>query len=189
MNPTVSIFVAASLDGFIARLDGSIDWLDAANATLPKGEDCGYEAFMASVDTVVMGRLTFEQVLTFDKWPYDGRKVIVLSRRALKIPSLLGPGVAHSREAPAELIARLRGDGATHVYVDGGITIRRFMAAGLIDRVTITTIPILLGNGRPLFGPLPADRQLTLLNSQGYPNGFVQSTYRIESATSKTGAD
>jgi dihydrofolate reductase len=95
MSPTVSIFVAASLDGFIARLDGSIDWLDAANATLPRGEDCGYETFMASVDVVVMGRLTFEQVLTFDKWPYDGRRVIVLSRRALKIPSLLGPGVAH----------------------------------------------------------------------------------------------
>jgi dihydrofolate reductase len=180
MKPTVSIFVAASLDGYIARIDGSIDWLDAANATLPKGEDCGYEAFMATVDTVVMGRLTFEQVLTFDRWPYDGRRVIVLSRRALKIPSLLGPGVAHSREAPEELVARLSKEGATHLYVDGGITIRRFMSAGLVDRLTITTIPILLGNGKPLFGPLPADRRLTLLGSQVYPNGFVQSTYGIE---------
>lgn len=187
MKPAISIFVAVSLDGFIARPDGGIDWLDAANATLPKGEDCGYEAFMASVDVVVMGRLTFEQVLTFDRWPYDGRKVLVLSRRALKIPSLLGPGVAHSREAPEELIARLGNEGAKHVYVDGGMTIRRFMSAGLVDRMTITAIPILLGSGRPLFGPLPADRRLTLLGSQAHANGFVQSTYRIESPASGTG--
>jgi dihydrofolate reductase len=186
MKPTVSIFVAASLDGFIARLDGSIDWLDAANATLPRGEDCGYDAFMAAIDVVVMGRLTFEQVLGFDRWPYDGRRVVVLSRRALKIPSLLGPGVAHSREPPGELLARLAQEGARHVYVDGGITIRRFMSAGLVDHLTITTIPVLLGNGRPLFGPLPSDRRLTLLTSRTYTNGFVQSTYRIEAMAAGT---
>jgi dihydrofolate reductase len=180
VTPTLSIFVAASLDGFIARPDGSIDWIDAAHAELPRGEDCGYEAFMADIDVVVMGRTTFEQVLGFEKWPYDGKRVIALSRRTLKIPSLLAPGVSHSREAPHELVARLATEGARHVHVDGGITIRRFLSAGLIDRMTITTIPILLGAGRPLFGPLPADRKLTLLASKAYPSGLMQSTWRIE---------
>lgn len=182
MKPTVSIFVAASLDGFIARPDGSIDWLDAANAALPPGEDCGYDAFMADIDVVVMGRATFEQALTFDTWPHDGKRVIALSRRTLKIPPLPAPGAAHSREAPHELVARLAAEGARHVQIDGAITIRRFLSAGLIDRMTITTVPILLGAGKPLFGPLPADRKLTLLASQAYPFGFVQSTWRIDPA-------
>jgi dihydrofolate reductase len=177
---TVAVFIATSLDGFIARPDGRIDWLEAANATVPPGEDCGYAAFMASVDCLVMGRNTFEQVLQFAEWPYGDRRVIVLSSRPVSLPAPLRPTVSVSAETPAQLCRRLGAEGLRNIYVDGGKTIQGFLAAGLIDRMTITTLPILLGSGRPLFGALPADLKLTLLTSRSFPFGFVQSTYRLQ---------
>lgn len=182
MPATASVFIATSLDGFIARPDGRIDWLEEANALIPKGEDCGYAAFMARVDVLVMGRNTFEQVAAFDHWPYGDKPVVVLSHRPLAFPASLSGRVSHSSETPAALFARLSRQGVRRMYVDGGITIQRFLAAGLIDELTITLIPRLLGSGRSLFGPLTVDLKLQLVGSKTYDFGFVQLDYRVVKA-------
>ena len=175
-----SVFIATSLDGFIARADGSIDWLNDASAAVPKGEDCGFKAFMSTVDTLVMGRKTFEQVLTFGEWPYGDTPVVVLSHRELPLPSDLPDTVTTSQEPPKNLVARLAVEGKRHLYVDGGRTIQSFFAEGLIDELTITVIPILLGTGIPLFGPLPHDIHLKHESTQAYEFGFVQQKYCVQ---------
>ena len=180
MSTQCSVYIATSLDGFISRTDGSIDWLNKVNGAVPEGEDCGYAAFMSSVDVLVMGRNTFEQVLTFDHWPYEGRRVVVLTSRPLTVPTSLASTVVVSTESPRSLVKRLSSEGAKHLYVDGGRTIQGFLAAGLIDHLTITVIPVLLGSGRPLFGSLDRDRKLTLVSSKAYAFGFVQTTYRVQ---------
>lgn len=179
MRAKTSVFIATSLDGFIARKNGTIDWLEQANVSAPDGEDYGYRAFMDTVDVLVMGRNSYDQVLTFDRWPYGDKRVIVLSRRTVEIPDHLLHSVSASMETPGELLARLSALGVAHVYVDGGVTIQRFLAADLIDEITITQIPVLLGEGLPLFGPLDRDVVLTHIATRTYDNGFVQSTYRI----------
>ncbi len=179
MLAKASVFVATSLDGFIARLDGSIDWLNEANAIVPEGEECGYRAFLETVDGIIMGRNTFEQVLTFGKWPYGRKKVIVLTRKGVVVPEGLKQTVSTSSEAPAALVGRLSATGLRHLYVDGGKTIQSFLRADLINELTITVIPILLGDGKPLFGSLPHDIRLTHLSTHPYLFGFVQSKYFI----------
>lgn len=179
MSTKVSVFIATSLDGFIARKNGDIDWLNDANANVPEGEDCGYQAFMASVDVLIMGRKTYEQVLSFGEWPYGQTRVIVLSQSPIKFPDHLPTCIAHSAETPPMLYNRLAKEGAQHLYIDGGVTIQRFLAAGLIDKLTITVIPILLGDGIPLFGSLAKDLQLTHLSSHTYDFGFVQLKYAV----------
>ena len=178
MNAKVSVFIATSLDGYICRPDGGIDWLEDAHRRVPKGEDCGYEAFMGGIDALVMGRRTFEQVLGFDSWPY-AKPVTVLSRGELRIPAALTGKAAASTESPRALVERLSRSGAKHIYVDGGLTIQSFLAAGLVDEVTITVIPVLLGAGRALFGPLAGDVKLDHLSTKAYDFGFVQNRYRI----------
>jgi len=173
-----SVFIAASLDGFISKVDGSIDWLNAANDLVPEGEDLGYRQFMSSVDALVMGRNTFEQVLTFGEWPYESTPVVVLSRRLDSLSEDLPATVSLTDEDPAELVQRLSAEGMKKLYIDGGITVQSFLAAGLIDEITITIIPILLGEGKPLFGPLPADIELELVESKAFEFGFVQIKYR-----------
>jgi len=179
MTITASVFIATSLDGYIARRDGSLDWLDEANACVPAGEDCGYRTFMDSVDTLIMGRNTYEKVLTFGAWPYGGTPVIVLSHRPLAFPPHLPDTVSHSAESPRALFTRMAGQGERHVYVDGANTIQRFLAASLIDRLTLTTIPVILGDGIPLFGPGGRDIRLTHVSTMAYYFGFVQSTYLV----------
>lgn len=178
MSATTSVFIATSLDGFIARPDGCIDWLLQANTLMPAGEDCGIQAFMDSVDVLVMGRKSFEQALDFDPWPYAGKPVVVLSHHGVEVPPALRDSVSVSAEAPADLLARLSAAGARKLYIDGGQTIQGFLRAGLIDELIITVIPVLLGAGRPLFGPLDADVALTHVETRAYPFGFVQSRYR-----------
>ena len=179
MRARCSVFIATSLDGFIARPDGNIDWLEKANQSAPPGEDCGYHAFMADVDVLVMGRNTFELVLGFEGWPYGATRVVVMSRKGLTLPAHVPATVSVSSEAPEALVARLTAEGARKLYVDGGLVIQSFLAAGLIDELTITHIPVLLGSGKPLFGPLPADVSLQLIRSHAYAFGFVQSHYRV----------
>lgn len=179
MRATASVFVATSLDGYIARPDGSIDWLDEANAVVPDGEDCGCGEFIGSVDVLVMGRNTFEAALAFDDWPYEGTRVVVLSSRPLTIPARLPDTVSVSSEAPEALVDRLSADGARRLYVDGGITIQHFLAAGLIDDITITLIPVLIGDGRPLFGALAKDVKLAHVASRIFDFGFVQVKYCV----------
>ena len=179
MSLKASVFIATSLDGFIARTDGGLDWLDAANATVTEGEDCGHGAFMATVDALIMGRKTYEQVLSFGQWPYGITPVIVLSRNEMDIPAELSATVSHSSESPQELHDRLSTEGKKRLYVDGGITIQRFLAAGVIDDITITLIPVVLGSGIPLFAGLEQDVPLRHISTVSYEFGFVQLTYEV----------
>lgn len=171
-----SVFIATSLDGFIARPDGNIDWLGE-----PSGdeEDHGYEAFMASVDYLVMGRNTYEKVLSFGiPWPYT-KPVIVLTNRPLEIADEMAASVEAMSGSPAEIVARLKERGASHLYIDGGKTIQDFLSAGLIQRLIITRIPILLGTGIPLFGDLPHDIRVRHVATGTFRGGLVQSEYEV----------
>ena len=177
VKPKVSVYIATSLDGFIARKNGDLDWLN--NGSEQGAEDYGYQEFMGCVDVLVMGRNTFEKVLTFDEWPYGSKKVVVLSTGAPVIPDHLSGTVTSLSLPPTELVESLSAQGATHLYVDGGITILRFLAAGLVDELTITRIPILIGEGIPLFGSLDKDVKLTHIATRHFENGYVQSKYRV----------
>jgi dihydrofolate reductase len=179
MKVTTSVYIAASLDGFIARRDGSLDWLDDANAIVPDGEDCGFQAFMDTVGALIMGRKTYEQVVSFGQWPYGGTPVVVLSRNPISFPSSVPDSVTHSSEPPRVLLERLTRQGVGHVYVDGGKTIQGFLAEGLIDHITLTTIPVILGDGIPLFTSVHKDIKLTHMRTNVFDFGFVQTTYSV----------
>ena len=174
MSVKVSVYIATSLDGFIARKNGDIDWLSGGEDS----EDYGYAEFMSTVDFIVMGRNTYEKVLTFGGWPYQ-KKVIVLTGRDLLVPANLTEKVERLHFSPAELIGELQSRDIRQIYLDGGVTIQRFLRAGLVDEMTITTIPILIGEGLPLFGALDKDISVELLRSQSFTNGFVQNKYRV----------
>lgn len=180
MTQISSVYVATSLDGFIARKDGNIDWLNEANSVLPEGEDCGFFSFMNSVDALVMGRKTFEKVLSFGQWPYGDKPVIVLSRNKVNIPDNLSRTVTCSSESPRKLSERLSMTGAKRLYIDGGVTIQTFLQEGLINDLTITIIPIIIGDGISLFGEVKKDIKLKHIETIAYDFGFVQSTYEVE---------
>ena len=168
-----SVFIATSLDGFIARANGDLDWLPPGG-----GEPHGYDEFMATVDALVIGRKTFETVLAFDTWPYGEKPVFVLSTRALAAPPP-GAVVEHMSGAPADIVSHLAARGIGHIYVDGGITIQRFLQAGLIQRLIITRVPVLIGDGIPLFSALPRDIVVKHVATRQYASGLVQSEYVI----------
>ncbi len=180
MPVKVSVYIATSLDGFIAGKDGELDWLNESNATVPRGEDCGFKAFLDSVDTIVMGRKTYETVLSFGEWPYEGKPIVVLSRNAISFPPNVPNTVTHSSDAPQDLLERLADEGAERVYVDGGITIQRFLSEGLVDEFTVTTIPVILGDGIPLFGSLEKSINLTHMRTTIFDFGFVQTKYMVK---------
>src|SRR5207253_10929577 len=140
------------------------------------GEAHGYEEFFASIDTIVVGRNTFELVRGFSEWPYKGKRVVVLSSRAIDTNGL---DVEWMSGAPEEIAKRLEAAGAKHVYVDGGITIQRFLSAGLITDLTVTHVPVLIGEGIPLFGQIPHDIQLRHLSTRAFASGLVQSIYEV----------
>jgi len=165
------------MDGYLARADGGIDWLEDASGET--GEDYGFRRFFSTVDVLVMGRNTFEKVLTFDKWPYGDKPVVVLSNRKASVPEHLAKTIEFTSGSPGELVKRLSERGAKHLYIDGGLTIQQFLQAGLIHNLTIARIPILLGSGIPLFGPLSKDIQLRHIQTRSYPNGLVQSEYEV----------
>ena len=182
MSLISSVFIATSLDGFIARPGGELDWLDAANATVPESEDCGYHTLFNSIDVLIMGRKTYEKVLSFGQWPYESKPVIVLSRNKIKIPEKLAKIVSHSSESSKELCERMSKEGVKRLYIDGGITIQRFLDEGLINDITITIIPVILGDGIPLFSNLKKDISLKHVATKTYSFGFVQLTYEIVKA-------
>jgi dihydrofolate reductase len=179
-----SAFIAASIDAFIARLDGDTSWLHNPEYAVEDGGDFGYSAFMETVDVLVMGRVTFETVLSFPEWPYAERRVVVLSRQGLAIPKHLHDKVRVENLAPDALVSQLERGGARHLYVDGGQTIQGFLKAGLLDEITITWIPIILGGGIPLFGSIGAELPLRHRQTRSFGNGFVQSTYDVVYITS-----
>ena len=169
-----SVFVGTSVDGFIARSNDALDFLSAGG-----DEPHGYEEFIATVDVLVIGRKTFEVVLGFPEWPYGDRRVVVLSSRPLDFSRVRGGRVEQMSGAPAEIIAKLAAAGVKHVYVDGGVTIQNFLRAGQIQRLTISRVPILIGQGIPLFGSLPEDIRLRHISTQQYAGGLVKTEYEV----------
>jgi len=169
-----SVFVGTSLDGFLARPDGRFDFLSAGGGDGPHG----YEEFFATVDALVIGRNTYEIVLPFPKWPYGEKPVFVLSHRPLP-PAPSGAIVERLSGTPAEVLGAIAPRGLEHLYVDGGLTIQDFLRAGLVDRVVVTRIPVLIGAGIPLFGPVDSDVLLTHVATREYPGGAVQSEYAV----------
>jgi dihydrofolate reductase len=168
-----SVFVGTSLDGFIARADGAFDFLPPGG-----GEPHGYEEFMATVDALVIGRKTYETVLALDSWPYGKKPTFVLSTHSLA-PAPLGAIVERMSGSPVEIVSQLVNRGIQHVYVDGGVTIQRFLQARLIQRLTITRVPVLIGTGIPLFGAIPRDITLKHIATHQYASGLVKSEYEI----------
>ena len=173
---TASVFIGTSVDGFIARPNDDLDFLPEGG-----GEPHGYNEFIASVDAIVIGRKTFEKVLTFGAWPYGDKRVVVLSSRPLDLSRAIGGVVEQMAGSPAEIVSQLAANGARNLYIDGGITIQRFLRAGVIQRLIITRVPVLIGDGVPLFGTLPHDIRLRHIATRHYPSGFVQSEYEVAS--------
>ena len=174
-----SVFVGTSVDGFIARPNGDLDWLMGEGGG--DSAEYGYNEFIAGIDAIVMGRRTYEKVLTFDKWYYGNKRVVVLSRHSLDLASAKARGgvVEQMAGSPAEIVSRLAGTGAPRLYIDGGITIQEFLREGLLHRVIISRLPVLIGDGIPLFGSLPRDIRLSHIATRTFPGGMVQSEYRV----------
>lgn len=191
MSTAFSVYIATSLDGFIARDDGAIDWLELVHAP---GEDYGYARFFGSLDAIVVGRATYDVASGFDPFPYTGKRCVVMTRRPLAPRA----GVETFAGDPRELAVRLARDGSERVYVDGGDVIRQFLAAGLVTDLTLSVVPVLLGSGRRLFGGQGAlgrsgdggdggetprarlgDTRLDLVECRGFPSGLAQLVYRV----------
>ena len=172
-RPRCSAYIAASVDRFIAGPNGEIDWLHAVDR---EGEDYGYAAHMATVDALVIGRGTYDVVAAMGGWFYTGKRVAVLTSRPPAAP--IADETFHA-EPLTSLLARLASEGVGHVYVDGGVVIRAALAAGVLDALTISWIPVLLGAGIPLFGGGASRSALTLVESRAFPSGLVQSRYAV----------
>lgn len=167
-RPTCSVFVGMSLDGFIAGPGGALDWLEPF-----EGEEHGYQAFFDAVDAVVIGRATYQVVLGFGSWPYGRKPVYVLTHR----PAAPRHRVTFLAGAPEAVVARLAADGVRRAYVDGGAVVSQFLAAGLVDDLTLTLVPVVLGDGIRLFqAPLPT-RPFRLAGAKTFPSGLVQVRY------------
>ena len=175
-RPRCAVFIAASLDGFIARPDGGLDWLSVVERA---GQDYGYRAFVDGVDALVMGRKTYDTVLAFDAWPYEGKRCVVLTHTP---PATRRHDEEFASGAPAALLQRLALEGVRQVYVDGGDVIRQFIAAGVVDELTLSVIPVLLGDGIRLFGGGGAgqgDVALRLVEARPFESGLVQLKYQL----------
>lgn len=174
---TGHVFIATSMDGFIARKDGDLDWLMEYDTG---DEEHGYDAFMASVDGLIMGRGTFEKVLTFGDWPYQGPVIVMSSRLTEKdIPENLKNKVRTSNQTPDALMETLDKEGWSKAYVDGGKIIQSFLRAGLISDIVLTRVPVLIGDGLTLFGALDADIKLDHIETESFPSGLIGSKYKV----------
>jgi dihydrofolate reductase len=172
MRPQCSGYIATSLDGFIARPDGSIDWLSVVEHP---GEDYGYKRFFDSIDIIVMGRKTYETALGFPSWPYAGKRCIVLTHA----PPASRHGEAFDSGDLAALAERLAADASKRIYVDGGSVLSQFLAIGLLDDLTVSIVPVLLGDGVRLTQTLGLDVRLQLVASRAFESGLVQLEYRV----------
>ena len=188
---TGSVFLGMSVDGFIARLDGDVSWLDGGgdaggggaapddgSAPLPddgEGGDFGFGEFVGGIDALVMGRSTYDFIAPFAEWPYQGRPVHVLS-------TTLEPGADRRitvHRSLDEAVEALGAAGYRRVYVDGGRTVHAFLRAGLIADLTLSRVPVLIGTGHTPFGEFAADIRLEHVRTRSFAGGMVQSTYRV----------
>ena len=170
-----TVYVGTSLDGFIARPNGDLDWLDNSENHNREVLD-SYNAFMSKIDAVVIGRGTFEKVLTFPSWPYE-KKVFVLSTSLRQLPDAAREKAAVLSMKPGEVLRYLSNQRFSNIYVDGGKVIQAFLKEDCIDELVITRIPVLLGSGIPLFGDLDKDLRFKHVRTQVYSNGLVRSHY------------
>ena len=171
-----SVYIGTSLDGFIAKPDGNIDWL-----TQYANDDAihAYEEFMNGIDAIVLGRGTFEKILTFPSWPYE-KKAFVLSSSLKQLPGTLQDKATLLSMRPKELLSYLLGMGFSSIYVDGGKVIQSFLKEDLIDDLIISKVPVIIGNGIPLFGFLSADLKCKHMRTETQSNGLVRSYYKRE---------
>jgi dihydrofolate reductase len=168
------VYIATSLDGFIATSNGDLDWLN--EIPNPENSDFGYAEFMSGIDAIVMGRKTFEKVLTFGTWPYD-KPVYVPSKHKISIPKDLEDKVEIITGTPRKLVGQLKELGHHNLYIDGGVTIQGFLEEDLIDEMIITRVPILLGDGIPLFGKLAQRLHFSLKKTESLNENLVKSYY------------
>ncbi|MEW6194265.1 MAG: dihydrofolate reductase family protein [Bacteroidota bacterium] len=169
------VFIAESLDGYIAKKDGNIDWL--LEIPNPGGSDYGYNDFIKNIDAVVLGRITFEKVLSFGGWHYS-KPVFVLSNTLKSVGKNLENKAAVIKGDLKSVIKELHSKNYTNIYIDGGITIQNFLKEDLIDEMTITQIPIILGSGIPLFGELKNELRFEHVKTEVLNNALVQSRYK-----------
>ncbi|CAH6818351.1 Dihydrofolate reductase homolog [Vibrio chagasii] len=181
-----SVCIATSVDGFIARKNGSVDWLEAAgdtDADMGDQADMGFSEYMASVDCLIMGRKCMEMIssmdLTPDQWPYGDTRVIVLSHTVKKAPENVRDHIEMYSGDLQALISKLESEGYRHAYIDGGATIQAFINLQLIDEITITRAPVLLGEGIPLFGKTIKDIKLEQAQATAFANDFIQVKYTV----------
>jgi len=169
-RPRISVFIAHSVDGYIATDDDGLDWLDAAAG---EGEDYGFFTFLEDVDVIAMGRSTYDVIKDFPELPYGGRPVHVFTHQAL------GPreGFEFYARTPEEAAAAWEEAGVRRVYVDGGSLISQFLEAGLVDDLLLTSVPILLGSGKPLFHRIGRRTPLRLVDTQAFPSGMLNRRY------------
>lgn len=172
-RPRVSAFLAASLDGFIAEADGGLGFLKPFEK-----EEHGYAAFYASVDTLLLGRKTYETVLGFEDWPFRDKRVRVLSRN----PPQPRFGERFVTGEPRSVLATLATEGARHVYADGGEVVTGFLAARCLDALTVSIVPVVLGTGIRLFAHSPGMHRLSLVSTRTLESGVVQLTYALTPA-------
>ena len=169
------VYIAATQDGFIASPDGGLDWLEAVPN--PDGSDFGFSEFMSRVDGILMGRVTFEKVLSFGQWPYD-KTVFVLSNTLKTLPDHLDGKAQIVSGAVAEVVSNLKEQGVENLYVDGGRVIQSFLKEDLIDELIVTRFPLLLGKGIPLFGELDRPLEFEHVETEVIENYLVKSRYR-----------
>ena len=170
------VYIGTSLDGFIARKDGDINWLtNFANDEAIHA----YDKFMSRIDAIVIGRGTFEKVRTFPSWPYE-KKVFLLSTSIKQVADTLKEDVTVLSMRPPDLLNYLSGKGFSCVYVDGGKVIQDFLRYDLIDELIISKAPVLIGNGIPLFDDVNADIQFKHIRTEVHSNGLVRSYYERE---------
>ena len=171
-RPRISVFIAMSLDGYIATEDDSLDWLSGAG---DPSEDYGFESFLADIDLVAMGRGTYDFIREVPELPYGNRQVHVFTTRS----DTLRNGFTPIKLTPREAVRHLEDLGIKHVYVDGGVVVSSFLGEGLVDDLTLTVVPILLGSGKPLFHRTGTTSSLNPVDVRSFPSGMVQLRYAL----------
>ncbi len=171
-RPKVSVYIATSIDGYIARKDGNLDWLQYGHTG---DEDYGFKKFISSIDALILGRNTYQVVSGFNEWPYKEKRVIVLSNTLKEVRE---EAELFSGEL-SELLSKLHSENIKHIWIDGGITASKFLEAGFVDELTVSVIAMILGSGIPLFSVMNREHRCRLVTSQTYPSGLVQLKYEV----------
>ena len=176
-RPKMSVYIATSIDGYIAKKDDGLDWLETFNPPSDNpNEDYGFNKYLSQVDAVVMGKNTYKIASSGNFWPYERKRVIVLSST---LTSVCDKAEVYAGDIQ-HLIQKLYAEGIRYIYVDGGKTISQFLNEGLIDELIISFIPVILGSGIPLFSNIVHDSWCHLKSSTSYSNGLVQLRYEVK---------